>query len=122
MKMRAAKGNVDHARQAAEFIARHINVWKHGMSITVEAYVPPRTQKQNGLYHLLIQRYSEQNGDHPDDLKRAFASEFGPRKIINLRDKQVSVPKSSTEWSKEEMSSMIERVRHEAAELNYNLD
>jgi len=122
MKTRIIHGDIEAARRAAVYIGSHVSAWENGMSITVEEFVPPRTQKQNGLYHVLLQKLADESGAHPSDLKDFFSEEYAPRKIVNLKDRQVSVPLSSTEWSKEEMSAMIERVKATAAECNFRID
>ncbi len=122
MRAHIKPGDIDSARKVAGYIGGHANAWEHGMVVTVEAYVPIRSQKQNGLYRALLQRFGEASGARPSDLHTMFTNEFAPRRIITYKERQVSVPISSSEWTKEQMSSMIERVKHEAAELNYNLD
>lgn len=121
MRRRIVRGDVEAAREAATFIGQNINTWEHGMDVVIEPHKPKRTKSQNAYYHVLCQQFADHVGVHRDDIKDWMSEEFAPRRVVELKDKAVDVPKSSREWSVEEASSMIERLKYEAATRGCNL-
>lgn len=99
------------------WLERNATKHKEGWLITIQKFSMPITKGQNAKFHVLLHDYCMFSGDDPADLKEAFKQEYGPQKTIRLSEDVVThIPKSSSEWSIEEASIMIERLLHHAAE------
>ena len=90
--------------------------------VTVEDYKPPRSLTQNAKLHVMIRTLADKVGYSESELKDWFKHEFGPQKRLEFEGKwgvgqRVKViPKSTTEYTREEMAQMIEHVDRICAE------
>lgn len=84
--------------------------------VTVTRWRPPKTTSQNALMHVLIRELADHVGYGEEELKQYFKSECGPRKIIEVNGKIYAIPKSMTDYTREEASDMIEQIHRIAAE------
>ena len=84
-------------------------------SIAVGEYHARRSLEQNDRFHAIIAAVANQTGNDPSSLKAWAKSEFGPRVSVDLGDRIVSVPKSSADYTVEEMSTVMDRFEAWAA-------
>lgn len=85
--------------------------------ITVTAWRPPKTVSQNAYMHVAIRELADHVGYGEEEMKTYLKGEFGPRKIIEINGKIHAIPKSMTDYTREEASDMIEQIHRIGAEV-----
>jgi AraC-like DNA-binding protein len=66
-----------------------------------------------------IRELATEIGYSEDELKYYFKSSFGPQKNLFVLGEQKRIPKSTTEYSKLEMTEMIGHLERVGAELGF---
>jgi len=111
---------LSHAAKAIkDALAAHAD---RGLMVTIEPFHPPRTYSQNAMLHALIGELADASGyADTEELKELLKVEFWPTKTIKLAKRDVTVPKSTAELSREECSVVIEKILYIAAEMGFPL-
>ena len=80
------------------------------LTVTVTEFRRPRTIDQNSKLHAMFHDLANHTGYRPSVIKDFFKSEFGPQQVVPIGKHDVVIAKSTTEYTLEELSEMIERV------------
>lgn len=116
--MRILCKTIDRARAVAGELARQMQKHPEGIVVEIKPYTRPKTRSQVAKIHAMIGDMADQLGYERTDMKEILKREYWPTKIVQLRTKDVCIPKSTAELSREEASMVIERMNHVAAECH----
>lgn len=83
--------------------------------VTVAPFKERHTSAQRAKWHAVISEIARETGNDPDDVKDALKEMFGPKREVTIKGVSRMVPKSSTVYSVEEYSEMIDRTSAWAA-------
>jgi hypothetical protein len=83
--------------------------------VTVSRYNAKSSAGQMGKWHAMIGEIARATGNDPAAVKDFLKNEFGPKREVVIHGECRVVPKSSTQYSAEEMSEMIDRTTSWAA-------
>lgn len=83
--------------------------------VTIRPFAAKRSVEQNALFHALVQEIAGSTGNDPDTVKDYLKDRFGPRRLVTVHGEERLVPKSTTQYSVEEMSELIDRSKAWAA-------
>lgn len=84
-------------------------------SVTVSQFHGKRTLEQNDRFHAIIAAVAEETGNDPSALKAWAKQEWGPKLEVKVGDRTVMVPKSSADFTVEEMGTVMDRFEAWAA-------
>lgn len=90
--------------------------WSKPYLIEFKRYKPPRTCEQNALMHVLWRDVALHVGRGEDEIKEIFKHKWGPQKLVTAGNMEMYVPMSTTDYTHEECSNMIERIYQVGAE------
>lgn len=120
---------VAHSRnEALRFIDRACgslgHTWEPPQLIEIKKYKPPRSLPQNAILHTQIRELATHIGYSETELKDWLKLEYGPKKRLVWYKDQVQlldkmIPKSTAEYTREEMSDMIAHVERIGAEMGF---
>lgn len=84
--------------------------------VTVAPFKALATSGQRAKWHAQIAEIARETGNDPEDVKEYLKDRYGPKKEVSVRGERRLVPKSSTQYSAEEYSEMIDRTSAWAAQ------
>lgn len=90
--------------------------------VTISRKRAKRSLEQNAKLHVLIGQLATHLGYTPDELKDVIKHMFGRKKVIEMAGNRTLVPVSTTEYTKAEMSDIIEHIYRLAAEYGAELE
>lgn len=83
--------------------------------VTVAPFKAKASGGQMAKWHAQIGEIARETGNDPGDVKDFLKNEFGPKNEVMIRGESRLVPKSSTRFTAEELSEMIDRTSQWAA-------
>lgn len=83
---------------------------------------PRRTLEQNNLLHALIAQLATHLGYGPEELKVILKQLYGRKRVVEMKGRATTVPVSTRQYTKAELSDMIEQVYKLAAEYGCELE
>lgn len=86
-------------------------------TLILEPYRRRKTVSQNNLWHGLLRQLANHTGHSMEEMKRYMEEEFGP--VIEVNGRMVT--KSSAEYTREELSEMIDRTYQVGAQAGAQL-
>ncbi len=86
--------------------------------IEIKPYKPPRSLPQNAKLHSMIRDLAEHTGYSEAEMKDVIKAEFMPVKAVEIGQRILDIPLSTTELTRELMSELIEHVYQLGAEAN----
>jgi len=111
-------------RQFADCLAGHAG---KDIRVTIERKRKTRSLNQNAFFHgpfleAVTDMFNDAgNNVSPVVVKEMLKERFGPKEYINTRDgKTVEVPKSSADWTTEEIENVMEQARAWGAGYGYS--
>ena len=87
--------------------------------VTIQPYVPYRTDDQNAKVHAMMGELAKFTGHSASDIKDYIKVEFAPSKKVTIGKYTNQVPVSSTLWDVETCSMIIEELYRIGAEIGY---
>ena len=81
-----------------------------GKIAQVSIYKPVRSTQQNSFYWLYLGIIESETGNNANDLHEYFKRIFLPPKIINVFDKEVKIPNTTTELNKIEFGEYLDKI------------
>jgi hypothetical protein len=90
--------------------------------VTISRKRAKRSIEQNSLFHVLVGQLASHLGYTPDELKDVLKHMYGRKKLVEMAGERTMVPVSTTEYTKAEMSDMIEHIYRLAAEYGAELE
>ena len=85
-------------------------VWSKPYLLSMTRFRPPKTNEQCALLHVLWREIAIQAGTTEDYVKAYFKERYGPQKVIEIKGESQRIKKSVAEYTREEISAMIERT------------
>ena len=90
--------------------------WDKPYMLSLTRYRPPKTNEQCALLHVLWREIAVQAGTTEDYVKAYFKERYGPQKVIEIKGESQRIKKSVAEYTRDEISSMIDRTYQVGAE------
>lgn len=75
-----------------------------------------RSLDQNAKMHVMIRELAKHLGYSESELKDALKSEYGEKAVMHVGGREMTVPKSTTDYDVKEAGEMIEIIQMIAAE------
>ena len=92
--------------------------WNKPYLISAKVFKPPRTNPQNAKLHAMFRDLSAHTGFSEQEVKDWLKLEYGPKKVVQIGDTVKSIPKGTSEYTREEFSDFIDRVFQVGAEID----
>lgn len=113
---------LDQARAAAAELGRQWQKFSNeGLMLTIEPYYRPSSRSQKSKIHAMLNDMADHLGYERRDFKELSKAEYWPTKTIALREKSVTIPKSTAELTKEEASLVIEKLLYICGEYDIHI-
>ena len=91
--------------------------WNKPYLISAKVFKPPRSLEQNAKLHCLFRDLSAHTGYTESEIKDVIKARFGLHKVVQIDGTPTSIAKSTTEYSREELSDLMDRVYMLGAEI-----
>ena len=115
--------NLEHVFSAMRTVYERLG---KDVLITIEKHVPPKTRNQNDYLHVCFRQIAKEVGHTESEIKEYMKDEYGPMVVVGknhiLKTPSRMVSKSVSEYSKEEISELIEHCHVVAANLGIVID
>ena len=95
---------------------------KGPLMVTIAKFRHPKTHTQNAKLHAMIDELAMHIGYTSGELKAYLKEELGPHRIVKVGNDECRVPLSVSEYSREQVSAMIEHLYRIAAEAGYGFE
>lgn len=86
-------------------------------TVTIEKFKRPRTKPQNAKLHAMIRDMALHCGYPEPQMKDIVKAEFAPMKTVKIGDREVAIPKGTSEMSVDEISDLMESLYAIGAEI-----
>jgi len=96
-------------------IARLLRLGKQAQ-VEVTTYRRGRSLSQLRTQHMWYGEIADQTGHSPEEVKELLKAEFGPALVVHVGDRERSVPKPSSEYTKAEAWEYMTRIQSWAGE------
>ena len=84
-----------------------------GKTLRIEKQISTRSLSQNQLYWLFLGVIERETGNSANDLHELFRRTLLPPKFIKVLDKEIKIPKSTTELNKLEFADYLDKISSE---------
>ena len=94
-------------------------VFEKPQTLEIKPFRPNRSLPQNARFHAMVNELASEIGYTPSELKDWLKIEYGPHKEFNFGDHISFIPKSTTEYTRTEMSDLMIHVEQIGAMLGF---
>lgn len=112
-------GRIEHQKlqlqNPDEFKALIVSLDGKDIELTLGKKKENRTLNQNDLLWAINTLIANELGWEKDDLHEFFKEKFSPKKKITVKGVETIIPKGTSQFTKEEFSEYIERIKRFAA-------
>lgn len=110
---KARAGQPDFGSDANSARFRDVLKKNEGKTFRVELVENKRSLSQNALYHLYLSVIERETGNNSSDLHELFKRTLLPPRLIKVMGRELKIPATTTELSKNDFSEYITRIEAE---------